>query len=73
MYRYCAVADELNGYIYMIGGYNHDGKYMQQYDVRTNAWSGMADSESEYSIRVSLKYLFFLKFCYYLFPRIVLQ
>ena len=73
MYRYCAVADELNGYIYMIGGYNHDGKYMQQYDVRTNAWSGMADSESEYSIRVSLKYFFFEKFCYYLFPRTVLQ
>ena len=58
MYRYCAVADELNGYIYMIGGYNHDGKYMHQYDVRTNAWSGMADSESEYSIRVSLKYFY---------------
>ena len=54
MYRYCAVADELNGYIYMIGGYHH-GRDMWQYDVRTNAWSGMADSESTYSIRVSLK------------------
>lgn len=72
MYRYCAVADELNGYIYMIGGYSH-GRDMWQYDVRTNAWSGMADSESEYSIRVSLKYFFFEKFCYYLFPRTVLQ
>ena len=52
MFRYCAVADELNGYIYMIGGVNHR-KDAWQYDVRTNAWSGMADSETAYSIYVS--------------------
>ena len=53
LFRYCAVADELNGYIYMIGGAYH--KYdAWQYDVRSNTWSGMADSETEYSIAVSI-------------------
>ena len=37
----------------MIGGVNHR-KDAWQYDVRTNAWSGMADSETAYSIYVSL-------------------
>ena len=43
-FRFCAVSDELNDKIYMIGGYYYDGKYKSyQYTVSTNSWSNMGN------------------------------
>ena len=55
--RFCAVADELNDYIYMIGGYNQRYK-AYQYKISTNTWSGMSDSSTYYSVYVSTYILY---------------
>ena len=43
--RFCAVADEMNNKIYMIGGYHSHAYYKAyQYTISSNSWSPMWDS-----------------------------
>ena len=43
--RFCAVADEINGKIYMLGGVkSHAYWNAYQYTIANNAWSPMQDS-----------------------------
>ena len=53
-HRFCAVADELNDKIYMIGGYYSHAYYQtRQYKVSTNTWQYMDyDYDLSYYARV---------------------
>ena len=55
-HRFCAVADEMNDLIYMIGGYHSHAYYQaRQYKVSTNAWSTMpVDSNLNYIAKVTI-------------------
>ena len=48
--RHCAVADELNLLIYMVGGVNRR-RDSRQYNIRSNQWQNMADNSLNYDAR----------------------
>ena len=48
--RHCAVADEVLGLIYMIGGHEKR-RNARQYNIKTNSWGGMPDSSLNYDTR----------------------
>ena len=54
--RFCAVADELNDRIYMVGGASSPvarRKYCRYYRVSTNSWHGCTDATLTYDTYVS--------------------
>ena len=54
MARFCAVADELNDRIYMVGGANNARrKLCKYYRVSTNSWHGCYDGTLTYDTYVS--------------------
>lgn len=53
-FRFCAVADEENDRIYMIGGVTTAVRYsVRYYKVSTNSWHNPTDTTTKYTIYVS--------------------
>ena len=53
-FRFCAIADEMNDIIYMIGG-NYQRRKARKYMVQSNSWVNMADGSLSYDARVRIR------------------